>query len=217
MVDLAAVVDRIVRARHSVPRARSVLVAISGIDGCGKGWVTARLVAALLARSLRTAAINVDGWLELPDRRFDPSNPAEHFYRHAIRFDEMFEQLALPLRDRRSVRVEADFTEETATEYRRHVYAYDDVDVIALDGIYLLKRELRAHYDLSLWIECGFDTALERAIARAQEGLPPEETIRAYRTIYFPAQRIHLERDDPRGAATLIVPNDGRLGSGIGQ
>ena len=47
-----------------------------------------------------------------------------------------------------------------------------------------------------------------RAVERAQEGLPPQETIRAYETIYLPARRIHLARDDPRRAATLIVDND---------
>jgi uridine kinase len=43
-----------------------------------------------------------------------------------------------------------------------------------------------------------FETVQERALARSQEGLPPEETLRDYETIYFPAEQIHLERDDPR-------------------
>jgi uridine kinase len=188
------------------------LVAITGIDGCGKGYVTARIVNALQSKGVRAAVINIDGWLNLPNRRFDPSKPAEHFYLHALRFDEMFTQLVLPLRDRRSLRLEADYAEETAADYRRHVYEFTDIDVIALEGIYLLKRPFQRHYDLSYWIECSFDTALDRAISRAQEGLPPEETVRAYRTIYFPAQEIHFQRDDPKAAATLIVNNDARLG-----
>jgi uridine kinase len=148
----------------------------------------------------------------LPNRRFDLGNPAEHFYLHAIRFDEMFTHLVLPLRDRRSLRCEADYAEETATEYRRHVYEFGDTDVIVLEGIYLLKRAFQHHYDLSLWIECSFDTALERAISRAQEGLPPKETVRVYRKIYFPAQEIHLQRDEPKSTATMILNNDARLG-----
>jgi len=212
MSTLQTVVDEILDARSSIPSQRSVLTAITGIDGCGKGYVTARIVDALQTKGVRAVAINIDGWLNLPNRRFDASNPAEHFYLHAIRFEEMFAQLILPLRDHRSLRIVADYAEETATEYRRHVYEFEDVDVIALEGIYLLKRAFHAHYDLSIWIECSFDTALERAISRAQEGLPPEETIRAYRTIYFPAQEIHFQRDNPKAGATLIVNNDARLG-----
>ena len=90
------------------------------------------------------AVIGIDGWLNLPPARFDPLNPAAHFYEHAIRFDEMFERLVSPLRDRRSIRLEADWAEETATAYRRHVYDFRDVDVILLEGIYLLKRAHRA-------------------------------------------------------------------------
>ena len=212
MADLRTVVDQILDARRSVPTQRSVLAAITGIDGCGKGYVTTRIVTALQANGVRAAAINIDGWLNLPNKRFDASNPAEHFYRHAIRFEEMFAQLVLPLRDQRSVRIVADYAEETATEYRRHVYEFEDIDVIALEGIYLLKRAFLAYYDLSIWIECSFDTALERAISRAQEGLPAEDTVRAYHTIYFPAQEIHFQRDNPKTAATLIVNNDARLG-----
>jgi uridine kinase len=185
-----------------------VLVAITGIDGCGKGYVAARIVDALRSKGLRAAAVNIDGWLNLPGRRFDAANPAEHFYRYAIRFDEMFSQLVLPLRENRSIRCEADFAEETATDYRRHVYEFRDIDVVALEGIYLLKRAFQHLYDLSCWIDCSFDTALDRAVARAQEGLSPEETICAYRTIYFPAQELHFQRDNPQSAATLLVNND---------
>ena len=195
-------------ARRQIPAARSVLVAISGIDGSGKGYVTATISEALRVRGLRVAALNIDGWLNLPRIRFNPANPAEHFYRNAIRFDEMFAQLVLPLRDRRSVHLEADYAEETAVEYRRHRYDFEDVDVIVLEGIYLLKRALRAHYDLAFWIECSFDTALARALARQQEGLSAEETITAYRTIYFPAQELHFARDEPWVAATAVVNND---------
>lgn len=86
--------------------------------------------------------------------------------------------------------------------------AGDGLDVVVLEGIFLLKPEFRRHYDVALWVECGFETALGRALARGQEGLSREETIRAYRTIYFPARELHLARDDPRSAATLVLDND---------
>ncbi len=214
-MSMQLLVGKILEARGQIPGQRSLLVAVSGIDGSGKGYVTAKLVAALQARGVRVAGINIDGWLNLPAIRFNPVNPAEHFYLHAIRFDEMFAQLVLPLRDRRSLSVEVDFAEETATAYRRQRYEFAGIDVIVLEGICLLKRAFHAYYDLSVWLDCSFETALERALARGQEGLPAAETIKAYRTIYFPAQEIHFQRDDPKGAATMIVSNDPRLGSDV--
>ena len=128
------------------------------------------------------------------------------------RSEEMFAQTILPLRDHRSLSVVINYADETATEYQQRIFEFEDVDVIALEGIYLLKRAFQAHYDRSIWIECSFETALERAVSRAQEGLPSRETIRDYRTIYIPAQEIHSQRDNPKGVVTLIVNNDARLG-----
>ncbi len=206
-----ATIAEIVALRERVPRQRSALVAVSGIDAAGKGHVAAEIAEGLRARGLRAAPICADGWLNLPRVRFSKSEPAEHFYRHAIRFDDLFAGLVSPLRERRSVRVEVDFVEETASEFRRHTYEFADVDVIVLEGIFLLKRAFRPRYDMSIWVDCCFETALERAIARRQEGLSVEETVAAYRTIYFPAQEIHFERDEPRAAASAIVANDPRF------
>jgi uridine kinase len=202
--DLAAAAQTIRKCAGMLAGSRSALVAVSGIDGSGKGYVSARLRDALERHQLRVAVINIDGWLNLPEKRFSPTNPAAHFYANAIRFDEMFDRLVLSLRDRRSIELEADFAEETATRYHRHRYAFADIDVILLEGIYLLKREFRARYDCAIWIDCSFEDALARAIERAQEGLSADATTKAYRTIYFPAQEIHFARDAPRDHALII-------------
>lgn len=189
----------------------ALLVGISGIDGSGKGYVTRAIVSRLERTGARAIGINVDGWLNLPEVRFSRERPAQTFYEKALRLDEMFEKLVLPLKRERSIRLEADFTEETATSYRPHLYEYQDVDVIVLEGIYLFKRAYQSYFDLRIWVDCSFETALSRAVARAQEGLPPEETVSAYRRIYFPAQEIHFERDDPRASAHLVLRNDEAL------
>jgi uridine kinase len=212
MSELRPVAEAILNKRMSVPPTESVLAAVSGIDGCGKGYVTGRLVAELQKRGAHAVGINVDGWLNLPSKRFNADRPAEHFYQHAIRFEEMFEQLIVPLKRHRSIRVETDFAEETAETYRRHTFEFKDVDVIVLEGIYLLKRAFLHYYDWTMWVECSFETALERALQRGQEGLPPEETIRAYQTRYFPAQEIHFRVDEPQATASLVWVNDPRLG-----
>jgi uridine kinase len=192
------------------------LVAISGIDGAGKGHVTAQVSASLEKCGVRVAALSVDPWLRLPRERFNSTDPARHFYEQAIRFDEMFESLVLPLRNRRSVYLEADAVEETSTAYRRRLWLFEDVDVILLEGIYLFRSPYRRHYDFAAWLDCSFETALDRAVRRAQEGLSPEETARAYRSIYFPAQEIHFARDDPRASADVVLSNDdsGRRAAG---
>lgn len=174
MTEHTSAVEAILAQRTAVPRARSVLAGITGIDGSGKGYVAERIAAQLRERGVRVAEINVDGWLDLPSRRFSPINPAEHFYDHAIRFEEMFARLVLPLKESRSCRLVAELADATDAEvYRRHVYEFEVIDVILLEGIFLLKRAHRHHLDLSFWIDCTFETALERALARGQGGSRP--------------------------------------------
>jgi uridine kinase len=208
MVDMDDVVARILRERAAVSEQRSLLVGVSGIDGSGKGYVAKQMEARLGQHSIAAANINVDGWLNLPGRRFSAIKPAEHFYENAIRFDELFARLLLPLRKQRSIDLVADFAEETARNYRKHTYSFKHVGVVLVEGIFLFKRKHRKLFDLAIWVDCLFSTALARALERAQEGLPPAETIRAYETIYFPAQRIHMEQDQPRDSADLIIDND---------
>jgi len=203
--------DQIVAAIRSVELRggrKARLIAVSGIDGSGKGYVAAQLANRLRDKGHPVAVIAADGWLNLPHVRFGEEEPAEHFYSRAFRFDEMFSGLIDPLVHHGSVRLLADFTEETATAYRKHLYSFENVDVVLLEGIFLFKRELQQRYDLRLWIECSFQTALQRALARSQEGLAPSATIAAYERIYFPAERVHFERDAPREAADLVYTNE---------
>lgn len=214
IVSLDKAVALVQQARKRTSPERSTLAAISGIDGSGKGYVAEQLRVRLSTAGINVAVIGIDAWLNLPAVRIATDNPGPHFYQHAIRFGAMFEQLVLPLQAKRSLTLEFDAAEETANAFHREARTYHDVDIILLEGVFLLQPDFMPHYDLSIWIECSFETALERAIARGQEGLSPETTTEAYRTIYFPAQRFHFERDRPQDLATVIVPNDPRIGAG---
>lgn len=212
MSNIDEVTQQILRRRQTVAETRCLLVGVSGIDGCGKGYVARQLEARLALHGVTPAILNVDAWLNLPEKRFNQNDPADNFYENAIRFDQFFTQLVIPLRERRSVHLVADLTEETASQYRRHTYDFKDVSVILVEGIFLFKRQYRTRFDLAIWIDCSFPTALARAIDRAQEGLSAAKTIAAYETIYFPAQRIHLTHDNPREHADLIFENDSYSG-----
>ena len=201
-------IERILACRASIPESRSLLVGLSGIDGSGKGYLAGQVEAHLAQRAVAAAILHLDGWLNLPERRFSEAAPAENFYENAIRFDEFFSQLVMPLRDGRAVQLVADFVEETASQYRRQVYDFKNVGIIVVEGIFLFKSRYQELFDLTVWVDCSFPTALARAIERGQEGLSPAKTICAYETIYFPAQRIHLAQDKPREDADLILSND---------
>ncbi|KGF73692.1 uridine kinase [Neosynechococcus sphagnicola sy1] len=209
MTDLTDLVLKILNKRAEISTDKSVLVAVSGIDGSGKGYITQKLVSEINQQGVKAIAINIDPWLALPEQRFNPENPGEHFYHHAFVFEDLFQQLIHPLKQHRSIHLKTTLTGEFGTPFTQ-TYDFQDVDVIVLEGIFLLKRSLRHHYDLTVWVECSFETALERALQRNQEDLSPEAIIHAYHTIYFPAERLHLAVDDPKASVDAIYMNDPR-------
>lgn len=179
---VSSLADTIVAKRCGKPSPKPLFVAISGIDASGKGTLAAALTRLLRDRGLDVEAVGADTWLTPLERLDLEADPAGEFYRRAIRFDEMFRRIE-DLRER-------------------------PLDVILAEGIFLFKRELRDRYDLSIWLDCGFETALTRALGRNQEGLSPDRLIEDYRRIYFPAQRVHLERDFPVDFAGILHSND---------
>jgi uridine kinase len=199
--------SKIVATRTEKPADQAILVGISGIDASGKGFITEKIARRLRESGWRVATINSDDWLNLPEVCMSRRSPGEHFYEHAMRFDKMFDQLIVPLKENRAVSFVADCVDAKGNR-RKHRYEFRKIDIVLLEGIFLFKPAHRRHFDLTAWVDCSFATALKRAITRRQEGLPPAETIRAFSTIYFPAQRIHFARDNPQGAADLIIRND---------
>ena len=206
MQGMDQLIKMIVAKRREIEPSRPVLVGISGIDGSGKGYMTSKLSDAL-ASSVNVAVINADWWLNLPKVRFSDHDAGRHFYENALRLDEMFERLILPLKQNAKVDLIADFLEDTSTAVQPQRYFYENIDIILVEGIFLFKRAYVQHFDLRIWIECSFEMALQRAIARSQEGLSTNETIRAYKNIYFPAQRLHFAIDQPRLVADLLCNN----------
>ena len=207
-MDIGEIGRQILDRRREVPTEQAMLVGISGIDASGKGFVAEKLAAMLESAGKRVALINIDGWLNLPSVRFSDGDPGRQFYEHALRLEQAFEDLILPLRRDRTVDIVVDLVEETAHEFCSLRYTFDDIDIIVVEGIFLFKRTYKSLFDLRVLIECSLETALSRAVARRQEGLTPAETVRAYETIYFPAQRVHLELDRPSSAADIVFRND---------
>ncbi|PYK35961.1 MAG: uridine kinase [Verrucomicrobia bacterium] len=202
------VISEILARRADASAKRAVLVGISGIDASGKGFITEKIAKRLQESGSRVAMINADDWLNLPEVCLSRHNPAEHFYEHAMRLDEMFNRLIVPLKEKRSISLLAECADAKTTVYRKHLYEFRNIDIVLVEGIFLFKPSYRDHFDVKIWIDCSFATALKRASMRCQEGLPPAETVRAFTEIYFPAQGLHFARDNPRASADAVLSND---------
>jgi uridine kinase len=188
-------------------------VAISGIDASGKGHVAERLESELTAKGLRVANLNVDPWQNPIPIRLRDENAAENFYQNVFRWDDVFEQLIIPLRRTGNVHVATQLIFSHADEYFDFTFDFQNIDILLIDAIFLFQQRFLKHYDLKLWIDCSFETGLKRAINRNVERLSNEKLTEDYQTYYYPAQRYHFQKDNPRQLSHLIYCNDKLLGT----
>jgi len=191
-------------------------VAVSGIDASGKGYVATRLESELTAKGLRIANINIDPWQNPIPIRLRAENATENFYQNVFRWDDVFEQLIIPLRRKRSVYLATQLIFSHADEYFNFAYDFREIDILLVEAIFLFQQKFLKYYDLNVWIDCSFETGLKRAIKRNVERLSKEKLIEDYQTYYYPAQRYHFQKDNPKQLTNLIYCNDKLLGT-VGQ
>lgn len=189
-------------------RRTALLVAISGVDGSGKTHLAQLLAERLRRWGVSVAPIGIDPWQNPQTIRFASFDPGAHFYRHAIRFDDLFAQVVDPLVANRSLELETRVIRTDADAWEPLVYAYHDIKVVLLEGIFLFRRDLLHRYDLRIWVDCSLETALRRALERNAENRAVEALRADYDCIYHAAQRVHFALDDPRAASDLLLDNE---------
>ncbi len=197
----------------------AVLLGISGIDASGKSTLAREVSRVLTERGVPHALLSVD-WFHTPaDVRFQPhplpahaaapSDPGEHFYRHAFRWDDLFDTLIDPLLASGSCDAEVGIHDMRTDRITPRRIVHTGVRVVVLEGIFIFRSEAVKRFDLRVWIDCAFETALRRALARNQEGVAPDSLRADYQRVYFPAQRYHIERDRPAEQCDVILRSSG--------
>lgn len=189
-------------------KSRLFTTAISGIDGSGKGYITAQLQQYLESAGYKVANINIDPWQQPIPVRLQKENPAENFYRNVFRWNDFFEQLIIPLQQNKAIFLETQLIRTDADIYYPFTYRYENPDILLVEGICLLQEQYERYYDFKVWVECSFEEALKRAISRNAEQLDEERLRQDYASYYFAAQRLHMAKDYPKQRADIIFDHE---------
>jgi len=188
--------------------ATAFTVAISGIDASGKGYVGNLLQEQLEKDGYKVANINIDPWQNPLPVRLQKEKPAENVYENMFTWNDFFKHLIIPLQKNKSIYLETEVIHTHSDEYFPLIYDFNNINFLLIEGILLFKKKYLLYYDYKIWVDCSFETGLKRAIKRNVEKLDEEKLIEAYNMFYYPAQTIHLIKDNPLVISDVIFDND---------
>jgi len=203
---LAELATRIDATRRPHP----VRVAIDGVDAAGKTTLADELVAPLerLGRSVIRAS--VDRFHNPAAVRRRRGDGGESYFRDCFDYAGLEAALLEPLGpggSRRYRRAIFDHRADEALHADLEIAAADAV--LLFDGIFLLRPELRSHWDFSIFVNATFDVTLARARVRDRELFGSDDALRErYRERYLPGQQLYLDEVDPERLASVVIAND---------
>lgn len=199
----AAQIKSVIKDLHNKREsAKPLVIAISGIEGGGKQALTKKIAAALQPEGLSVAIIHADDWEAPKSVRFNVMNSPEEYYLNAYRFDEMIEELILPLKLFGSI--ETSVTLNDVMNPRTIEYDFDGVDIIIIEGVYLLQEAYLDLYDYTCWVESDFDAALVRLTEQNDIEQSQEALLNIFELLIKPAGQYHIYTDNPQGQADSI-------------
>jgi len=199
----AAQIKSVLRDLHTQKGSnKAKIVAISGIEGGGKRAITEKVAQALRLEGISVAIVHTDDWEACESIRFNVMNSPEEYYLNAYRLDEMVEQLILPLKLFGSVKTTVHL--ENVLNPRRVDYDFENIDIILIEGVYLLQSAYIELYDYCIWVESDFDAAFARLDSQIDIEQSQETLVNLFEGLIKPAAQYHIYTDNPQGYAKSV-------------
>jgi len=196
-----------------------VLVGVDGPDAAGKTTLADRLAAALGTRNVGSVKdatgapavirASVDRFHRPRAERYRRGEASpEGYYRDSFDLPALLDRCLRPFRAGAARIRAACFDHRDDEEVSASTVDVPVRAVLVVDGVFLLRPELRDQWDLSVYLTVPEHAILRRAVARDSALFGSvAETERRYRERYLPGQALYRAEADPEAAAHLVVDN----------
>lgn len=207
----ADVIQEVVHRIVALPRTAPARVAVDGRTASGKTTFADELAAGIRRTGRPVIRAQIDGFHRPRVERYRRGRmSAEGYYRDARDLDAVVSLLLAPLSRSgdRMIRTES-FDLDADEPIDADPWKADDDVVLIVDGTFLQRPELAAHWDATIYVRTSPAVCLQRGIDRDSAHLGgPEQTQRTYAERYQPAYEMYEQEASPETSADLIIDND---------
>lgn len=204
---IGRIADRLVQSAPGHP----VRVAVDGITAAGKTTLANELATAVAQRRRSAARLSMDGFHHpRVHRHRQGRDSADGYYEDAYDFPEFVRLVLTPLgpdgsREYRQRIIDLP-TDEPIDE--PPIRATAD-EILIVDGSFLQRPELAAHWDVVVFVDTDFDTAKTRGSSRDAAAFGGIDVAsKAFDNRYHAAARRYLAEVDPATKADIVINNN---------
>jgi uridine kinase len=205
------IVGELAAAILAIERPHPIRVAIDGVDAAGKTTLGDELARTLIAGGRPVIRSSVDGFhnpaeVRYLQGRFSP----EGYYQDSFNYQALKEILLGPLGPggNRQYR-EACFDLDANAGVEQAVKHAHPQSLLLCDGIFMLRSELCACWEYTIFVDVSFEVSRQRGILReVNRGGEPAEAASRFDRRYIPGQRLYLQEVQPRRRADVVMQND---------
>lgn len=192
-------------------RGGVVKVAIDGVDAAGKTTLADELAAGLADAGVATTRISIDGFHNPAAVRHarESTEPAISYYQDSFDYEAFRRCVLHPLAPGGDRRVTpAAFDHLTDSQVACAPETVSDGTVVIVDGIFLGRPELRASWDVWIFLTVSPEVARRRGTSRDSAHIGSLAAAeRRYRDRYEPGQRMYIDEANPLANADIVVDN----------
>jgi uridine kinase len=185
-------------------------VAVDGPDAAGKTTLADELAGSLVGRR-EVIRVGIDGFHRPRSVRLRRGSLSpEGFYHDSFDYAAVRRAVLDPLGPGGDLRYRTavfDYRVDAAVE--EPIRVAPEGAVLLFDGVFMLRPELRAAWDLSIFVDVSAEVALRRAMVRDVAVLGGPSVVRErYERRYLPGQRLYRVIAEPELAADVVIDND---------
>ncbi|MCK1274661.1 uridine kinase [Bradyrhizobium sp. 61] len=183
---------------------RTVRVAIDGVDGAGKTTFADELGSFVLAKGRPVIRASVDGFHNPKADRYQRGRHSpEGFFEDSYNYSALKRYLLDPLSPGGSRRYRRAFFDHVSDD----IVPANDLEappssILLLDGIFLHRPELLAHWDASIFLRTDFAVSVARCAVR--DGSSPDPAAPSNRR-YVEGQQLYFRSCQPETKATILI------------
>jgi uridine kinase len=186
-------------------------VAVDGPDMAGKTVLADELAEEITKAGRETIRASADDFHRPSKQRYRRGRESpEGYYHDAFNLEGLVEVLLQPLGPAgdRSYR-KAIFDWRTDKPVAAAPGIGSDDSVLIVDGVFLLRPELRIRWDFSIFVFASVGERLARSIVRDRESSGSREELeRLYWSRYVPAHALYARAVAPEALADALVDNE---------